>query len=354
MSPHQVRSATFKSSRKGYDPEEVSSFLERVAEALEAAQNHSTAMEARARAAIARLQEATATAEVAARPTEVTVEPDQAEVISRTLVLAQRTADATVAEARVEADRILEAARSEAATTLDSTREMSAKMLEDARAEVRTIEGEERARVRNEVEALLARREFVLADVDHLESFLVEQRNRLREAAATLLDLTERVPGGLGAMSPPLLSAVADAEVGASDDVDDDAEVGVSDDADDDAGDRLTDGAAEGPAPVPVDEPAGARVDATTDGDFDATAAEEGAIDSSGDGVIGAAVDGDDDDHLSHLLDEAGSEEVGTPLDEEPLTIAVSSDDPTPPTETEQLRFGSASPVRSDPPTASL
>ncbi len=63
-------------------------------------------MEARARAAVARLQEMTeepksATPSAPATVPEVSV--DEAETISRTLLLAQRTADSTVAEARGEA-----------------------------------------------------------------------------------------------------------------------------------------------------------------------------------------------------------------------------------------------------------
>ena len=57
MSPQQVRNASFKSAKRGFDPDEVQAFLRDVAESLEAAQNQSTAMEARARAAVARLQE---------------------------------------------------------------------------------------------------------------------------------------------------------------------------------------------------------------------------------------------------------------------------------------------------------
>ena len=55
-----------------------------------------------------------------------------------------------------------------------------------------------------------ARRDFLESDVDHLERHLSEERSRLREAATTLLDLTERVPGGLGEVRRPLLSASDD------------------------------------------------------------------------------------------------------------------------------------------------
>jgi DivIVA domain-containing protein len=278
MSPHQVRTASFKSSRKGFDPDEVATFLQRVAEALESAQNHSTAMEARARAAVARLQEATAAAESSS--SNVTVDVDQAETISRTLLLAQRTADTAIAEARTEADRILEAARTEAASTLDSTRDMSAKLLEEARAEARELEGVERERMRSEVEALLARREFLHADVEQLEQFLVEQRERMRAAAASLIDLTERIPGGLGHVHAPLLSAVT---------------------AVDDA--------------APVDE------------------------------------EQDDDEAL---FDERDVEEQDVEEQVVDELVVIASDDPTPTSEDQQLRFDGAAVERSDTPTGNL
>ena len=54
MSPTQVANASFKTVRKGYDPDEVEAFLERAAKALEDAQQQATAMEARARGSGAR------------------------------------------------------------------------------------------------------------------------------------------------------------------------------------------------------------------------------------------------------------------------------------------------------------
>ena len=57
FSPQTVRSAGFKTVKKGYDPAEVDDFKEKVAAAIETAQNQATAMEARARAAVAKLQE---------------------------------------------------------------------------------------------------------------------------------------------------------------------------------------------------------------------------------------------------------------------------------------------------------
>lgn len=223
MSPQRVRSAEFKTVRKGADSDEVKAFLNDVADELERAQNQSTAMEARARAAVARLQEVSGSA-ATAPPGTVDASVDEAETISRTLLLAQRTADTTVAEARGEAARIVTTANDEAAATLDSTREMAAQLLEEARIEARRLGESERVAIATEVEALTARRDLLETDVELLELFLADQRNRLREAATSIVDITERVPGGLGEVRAPLLSAsdnVSDDNTDASDAVDD-------------------------------------------------------------------------------------------------------------------------------------
>ena len=227
LTPSQVASATFRTVRKGYDPDEVAAFLEQTAKALEESLQQATAMEARARAAVARLQEVSAAAEQQAAEKSalskalddagaagsgevVHVSADEAETISRTLVLAQRTADATIADARAEAERLLNEARAESEATLDSTREMSSKLLEDARNEARKATEAERLAAENEVQSLVARREFLVGDVDQLEQFLIEQRERLRAAARQLEAMCERVPSGLGHVRAPVLSASDD------------------------------------------------------------------------------------------------------------------------------------------------
>ena len=130
MNPQRVRTAQFATVRRGLDPEQVQVFLSAVADELEQAQNQSTAMEARARAAAARLHELSsdaasqsyasaemerstiiegtpaisATPEALAVPAaepSIDVTVDQSAMISRTLLLAQRTADTAVAEAHV-------------------------------------------------------------------------------------------------------------------------------------------------------------------------------------------------------------------------------------------------------------
>lgn len=225
LSPQAVRTTGFKTVRKGYDPDEVDAFKERVATAVEQAQNQSAAMEARARAAVAKLQEVTSAGarqatpaagvnvEAAAAPAPAApaapaeLSATDAENISRTLLLAQRTADSTVAAAKAEAEALRSSARNEAASSLDAAKASTARMLADAKDDVRRATEDERVAAESEVQALLARRDFLVSDVDYLEQHIEAQRERLREAATSLQDLVERVPGGLGVLRRPLLSA---------------------------------------------------------------------------------------------------------------------------------------------------
>jgi DivIVA domain-containing protein len=212
FSPQTVRSAGFKTVKKGYDQAEVDDFKEKVAAAIETAQNQATAMEARARAAVAKLQEVSqqvtsGSREPGAAPT---ASDEDAEIISRTLLLAQRTADATVNQANADAESITVKARVDATTIIDNARAMADKLLDEARVEARRSAESERIKAENEVQSLLARRDFLLSDVDHLEHHLDAQRERLRDAAVSLQELIERVPGGLGELRRPLLSASAE------------------------------------------------------------------------------------------------------------------------------------------------
>ncbi|MDP9463164.1 MAG: DivIVA domain-containing protein [Actinomycetota bacterium] len=218
FSPQTVRSAGFKTVKRGYDPNEVDDFKEKVAGAIETAQNQATAMEARARAAVAKLQEVSQQVSSGTRDpnASLSASDEDVETISRTLLLAQRTADNTVAQANTDAESITVKARVDATTVIDNARAMADKLLDEARLEARRSAESERIKAENEVQALLARRDFLLSDVDHLEHHLGAQRERLRDAAVSLQELVERVPGGLGEMRRPLLSASAESLVSSS------------------------------------------------------------------------------------------------------------------------------------------
>jgi DivIVA domain-containing protein len=231
LTPQAIRVVGFTTVKRGYDPDEVDSFKARVAEELEAMQAQAQAMEARARAAVAKLQELTqqglAQRSEGDQPTSSPAPPapassspagaaagsgDVPDMIARTLLLAQRTADAAIADARREADALVSEGREEASRLLESARAMAARTVDDARHEARRSAEDERVRIENEVQALLARRDFLVSDVDHLELYIQTERERLRDAANQLFDLIDRVPGGLGETRRPLLSAAAETD----------------------------------------------------------------------------------------------------------------------------------------------
>ena len=211
LSPQAVAAATFKTVKRGYDPDEVRAYLIEVSASLEASHQQATAMEARARAAIAKLQDATQNAQhtgpvpVVAPVAVPTVGAHEAETISRTLLLAQRTADSTVAEAQAQATSITEsaqaeaagvtaAAKLEAASTLEQARAEAARLLDEARTEAHRAKTEQHLRAETEVKELQSRRELLIADLDTLEQHATRHRDQLRETSTAIAKLADQMP----------------------------------------------------------------------------------------------------------------------------------------------------------------
>src|SRR4029079_1716146 len=89
VSAQTLREVEFREKLRGYHPDDVDEFLERVAAGIEYLQN--------------RLRQATERAQRAEARAAESTEGDDA--LKRTLVLAQRTAEMAVQEARQEGDR---------------------------------------------------------------------------------------------------------------------------------------------------------------------------------------------------------------------------------------------------------
>ena len=207
-SPQDISTQSFAIVKKGYDPAAVRSYLTGVSKTLEASQQQATAMEARARAAVAKLQELSQAGESAAAPAAPTGPTiDESETISRTLLLAQRTADSLIAEARAEADTMVNAARAEATGLVSEAQRQADSTIESSKLDGRKSYESERTKAESEVQALLARRDFLVGDVEQLEAFVDAHRQRLLELATTLQDAGA---SGLGELRRPLLSAAAD------------------------------------------------------------------------------------------------------------------------------------------------
>jgi cell division septum initiation protein DivIVA len=148
---------------RGYHPEDVDHFLEEVAAGLETLQD-------RIRQAVERAQRAEAAAAEAG---------GNDEALRKTLVLAQRTADMAVQEAREQAARILAGAEHQAQSLLADAEERSRRTIEDVTADARA-----------ELARLETSRAEAQRDVDSLNRWLDEHKAHL---VATLREATEAV-----------------------------------------------------------------------------------------------------------------------------------------------------------------
>jgi DivIVA domain-containing protein len=198
----------FREAKKGYNTQDVDEFLERLAVAVD--RQEALLREARQRVSQAegRIAEAERRAEEAERRGGGGGGGSEAdETLKRTLVLAQRTADAAIREAEEQAARMLAAAEDEAQRLVADAHEASAQVYADAEDEARRAQHEARSRVLAELNELEAGRELLRSDVELLEHHIGEQRERLR---LTIRDLTALVedPAALRDVFVPTMADV--------------------------------------------------------------------------------------------------------------------------------------------------
>ena len=199
--PHLLTDVRFSVSRKGYDPDEVDNFLERVSAAVAQLQDKlrqataaAEAAETRAADAVrneSRLQARVAELEAGAGgapapapivvPVRATDAEAEAEAASSVLVMAQRTADATINDARTNAAQMIAEAEHE------STRILSAA---HARADEAILDLER------------TRRELA-ADNEALDAFVAEQRAIISAGVARLQSVLDD-PAALRVGTPPV------------------------------------------------------------------------------------------------------------------------------------------------------
>ncbi len=165
VTPQELRSSEIKDSWRGYDRDEVDDLLERAAVTIESLTQE--VQESQSRPA------PVAAAVAAAPPAEVPLPSsrDDAEMLQRTLLLAQRAADDAVNEAQARAKQLLEESEAKAQT-----------LVSDAEATARRIAEGERRRLETELLDLSARREQLRSDADALEEYVAGYRDRIRSA----------------------------------------------------------------------------------------------------------------------------------------------------------------------------
>lgn len=195
LTPQTLHAVEFREARRGgYNTRDVDDFLERVAVGVQGLHDRVRDSMMRAESAEARAADAHRQLDEAhRRPNDVTETDD---TLRRTLVLAQRTADATIKEAKDEAARLLSEAREEAAA-----------IRSEIEAEARLGTEGARLAAEAEVESLLEARDSLQLDIESLNEALRQQRDRIRGGISEL----ERVlddPSLLQPAGGPALSDV--------------------------------------------------------------------------------------------------------------------------------------------------
>src|SRR5438477_9414623 len=158
LTPQQLCEVEFSEQWRGYNRDQVDDFIERVAAAVSTLQDRLRKMTERAVRAEQKAQEGSE-ADGAAR---------------RTLVLAQRTADATMAEAKETAARVIAQAQEEARAIILAA--------ETANDTMPTAEPTARA----EIADLEVTRSRLQADVAALESHVSDRRARIKDLLGEL------------------------------------------------------------------------------------------------------------------------------------------------------------------------
>ena len=160
VSPKTIREVEFREKLKGYHQDDVDEFLERIAAGIEILQE--------------RMRQATERAVRAEQRLSETTEADDA--MKRTLVLAQRTADAAVEEARQQAQQIVGSAQSQGQQIVMAAQEEAARIAEESQRELW-----------NDIQRLETARDQLRSDIVSLDQYLASERGRLHQAMAEML-----------------------------------------------------------------------------------------------------------------------------------------------------------------------
>jgi cell division initiation protein len=143
-----LREVEFRDRLRGYDTDEVDEFLEKVAVGVDELLARISQLEAQLAAQPAHAEPGAASAAMAGFDDDA---------IRRTLVLAQRTADLAVSEAREEAARLLDEARAQAESVVARAEEAARRLRSEAEQELQARVSrlnEERDRLEREVQGL--------------------------------------------------------------------------------------------------------------------------------------------------------------------------------------------------------
>lgn len=222
LTPELFETTEFNVGRKGYDIDQVENFLEQTGTALaqllartrhtEERAAHAEARLAQADAAIAEAQQRVQAAEQRAQAAEQAAqgaaaaaastarlnEEAEVEQAAKTLLMAKRTADATVNEARGQAQALLEDSQNRAQRQLNEANAEAAELIRRANEQAEAEFADRRSAVLEEVRGLEARRAQLADVIAQLESRLAGYREELGRTAEEIVALAQD-PSRLGA-----------------------------------------------------------------------------------------------------------------------------------------------------------
>lgn len=177
VTPHELRDLEITDAFRGYNRDEVNDLLARAATTIEDQAKTIEILTERVGTAVA----------------ETGRTRDNDDILQRTLLLAQRAADEAVREANETAQSTIAAANAQAE-----------ELLTGAREELRELHDVERARLEREILDLAARRDTLIDDVQSLEAWDDEYRNRLVHQIESDLSAAKRRPEVRAAVQPTL------------------------------------------------------------------------------------------------------------------------------------------------------
>ncbi|MGH9185317.1 MAG: DivIVA domain-containing protein [Acidimicrobiales bacterium] len=192
ITPQVINEVEFRSKVRGYDPDEVDDFLEKMAIAVGQLQDRLADASERAGTAERRVagledrlrqQPAGAAGEVGAG--------GEAETISRAILTAQRTADTMVAEAKDSAERTVGKARQEAHGLLSEAQANAKRLKTEAEEAARKAHEDTKRKLLEQINVLETTRGQLHGDVEMLEAHIDEQRLRVRSSVDELQRLLD-------------------------------------------------------------------------------------------------------------------------------------------------------------------
>lgn len=219
----RLTDVTFSERRRGYDPDEVSNFLNRVNDAIVELQRRLEAAEARAMSAEERAEAASrhaAELEERARAAEATGGSSETEeALKRVLVLAQKTADEAIAEANRRGGELVRDAEKKAERIVGDAERRAKALIEDAERRARERAALQSRPIEVEMRRLEQRKTELLKEVAALEEQIRRHLDSAKAAATRLLEAVEAAGAQTrgvktrgGSQSEPLQSSPAPAQ----------------------------------------------------------------------------------------------------------------------------------------------